>query len=518
VLSTILYDKFGNALEIIDFIPKFESYERPYNPYMFIRKLIPKHGRPRVQIRLRPTFGYGWGTPEKSRGSNHIRYLLSNMSIRLTTNCPISFVVDEVLFEIEDPLYLCLMPDESLKNSISEMCETYLEKTLGGWRNLVKTLTTPFEWQENVIRAAISLKMANFEETGAIVAAMTTSIPSSPKGGNYDYRYCWLRDTYWIVHTLNLIGATKTMEGFLQFLNNVVVEFFQDSYILPVQQVFGISLERRMHEREVHRLPGYHGIGPVRIGSKDAELIQNDVYGSILLALSTSFYDKRLKTEGDEILFRKMEAVGEMARKVYNQPDTGPQGIKTGVHTFCSVMCWAGCDRLAKIANKLNLMESAAYWKTCSESMHLEITQKAWNEDLQSFISVWDSKEIDAFLLMLPQLKFIPASDKRFLSTLDRIEEKLVRNNQFVCSNAGDEVASNSATFQYIAVLASVGRRVEARKIFENMLSLLVHGGMLSETVDPNTREAWGNFPQNTALAGLITCAMKLSKDWDNVF
>jgi GH15 family glucan-1,4-alpha-glucosidase len=98
VLSTTMYDKFGNALEIIDFIPKFESYERPYNPYMFIRKLIPKHGRPRVQIRLRPTFGYGWGTPEKSRGSNHIRYLLSNMSIRLTTNCPISFIVDEVFF------------------------------------------------------------------------------------------------------------------------------------------------------------------------------------------------------------------------------------------------------------------------------------------------------------------------------------------------------------------------------------------------------------------------------------
>lgn len=421
-------------------------------------------------------------------------------------------------FEVDEQLYLCLMPDESLKNSISEMCETYLEKTLGWWRNWVKTLTIPFEWQENVIRAAISLKMANFEETGAIVAAMTTSIPSSPKGGNYDFRYCWLRDTYWIVHTLNLIGATKTMEGFLQFLNNVVVEFLQDSSLTPVQPVFGISLERRMHEREVHRLPGYHGIGPVRIGSKDAELIQNDVYGSIILALSTSFYDKRLKIEGDEILFRKMEAVGEMARKVFNQPDTGPQGTKAGVHTFCSVMCWAGCDRLAKIAEKLNLKESALYWSTCAKGMHDEIMQKAWNEQLGSFISIWETNEVDAFLLMLPQVKFIQPTDQKFLSTLRLIEEKLVRNKTFVCANSQDEVACNSATFQYIAVLVSIGRREEARAIFEHMLSLLVHGGMLSETVDPQNREAWGNYPQNNALAGLITCAMKLSKNWDTAF
>lgn len=130
----------------------------------------------------------------------------------------------------------------------------------------VLTYQIPLEWQDEVIRAAIALKMANFEETGAIVSAMTTSIPHSPKGGNHDFRYCWLRDTFWIVNTLNLIGATSTMEAYLKFLNNIVTDFGENPS--GIQPVFGISLERRLKEREMHRLPGYHGIGPVKIGNR----------------------------------------------------------------------------------------------------------------------------------------------------------------------------------------------------------------------------------------------------------
>jgi len=181
VLSTKLYDKYGNCLEITDFVPKFESWDRDFRPNMLIRIVTPIKGRPRAQIRLRPTFGYGWGTPEKTRGSNHLRYLLSTMTIRLTTNAPISYVADETFFEITEPLYLCLMPDESMKTSLEETCKTFLSKTLNHWRDWVKALTIPFEWQEEVIRACITLKLNSFEETGAIVAAMTTSLPNGPQ-------------------------------------------------------------------------------------------------------------------------------------------------------------------------------------------------------------------------------------------------------------------------------------------------------------------------------------------------
>lgn len=516
VLSTKLYDRNGSCLEVIDLVPRFESFEREYRPNMLIRILKPIKGRPRTTIRLRPTFGYGWGVPEKTRGSNHVRYLLSNMTIRLTTNAPISYVVDEVMFEVDEPLYLCLMPDESLKIPLNEMCNSYLEKTLSWWHKWIKTLTIPVEWQEQVIRSVISLKMANFEETGAIVSAMTTSVPQTPKGGNFDYRYCWIREAQKIVHTLRLIGATTTMEGYLHFLSNVVADFIENSNT-PIQPVFGISLEKRMHEREMHRLPGYRGIGPVKLGSSDSELVQHDVYGAIILSLIPVFYDRRLKATGDEILFKQMEGLGEFARKVYNHPDNGPRGKNTAVHTFSSVMCWVACDRLAKISSVMKYEAKAKYWSGHATTIKEEILNKSFNKEINSFVSAWDSQKVDAYLLLLPELKFISGTDEKFVSTLARIEKTLVKN-QFVLVNEEDEVASNAATFDYVNALVHVGRKEEARKIFENAISNLNSNGMLSETIDPVSKKHWGNFPQNNAIVGLITCAMKLSKDWDDEF
>jgi len=515
VLSTKLFDKSGNCVEIIDCVPRFDSFEREYRPNMLLRTIKPIKGRPRCQVRLRPTFGYGWGVPEKTRGSNHIRYLLSNMTIRLTTNAPISYIVDEVLFEVDEPVYLCLMPDESLKVPLSEMSATYLEKTLAWWRNWVKTLSIPFEWQQEVIRSVITLKMANFEETGAIVSAMTTSIPKSSKGNNYDFRYCWIREAASIVHTLHKVGATSILEGYLKFINNVLSDFI-DNPDVPIQPVFGISLEKRMHEREMHRLPGYRGIGPVRLGSNDSQLNQHDIYGCIIDSLSPLFFDERLK-QGDEAMFKQMEVIGEISKKIYNKADTGPRGATDGNHTFSAVMCWVACDRLARIGRNLKMDDRFEYWSTSANTIKEEVLVKAWNSDINSFVSVWGTDKVDGYLLQLPQVKFIDAQDKRFLGTLARIEKTLIKN-RFVCAEAEDTVSINACTFDYIRALSAVGRNDEARSLFEYMLSNVNSNGMYSETIDPETRTHWGNFPQNSASVGLISCAMQLSKDWDKAF
>jgi len=515
VLSTKLFDKSGNGLEIIDCVPRFESFEREYRPNMLLRTIKAIKGRPRCQIRLRPTFGYGWGVPEKTRGSNHIRYLLSNMTIRLTTNAPISYIVDEVLFEVDEPVYLCLMPDESLKVPLNEMAATYLEKTLNWWGNWIKTLSIPFEWQEQVIRSVITLKMANFEETGAIVSAMTTSVPRGPQGGNYDFRYCWLREAGSIVHTLHKIGATTTLEGYFKFLKNVVADF-TDNSDHPIQPVFGISLEKRMHEREMHRLPGFRGIGPVKLGSNDPEYTQNDVYGCIIDSLLPLFFDQRLK-RGDSIMFKQMEVVGEMAKKSYNQEDNGPRGSKVGNYTFSAVMCWVACDRLAKISQQLEKNDRFEYWASAAKEIKAEILAKAWNSEINSFVSVWGTQSVDSYLLLLSELKFVDANDKQFLGTLARIEKTLIKN-RLVCVNPEDTVSLNSATFDYIRALDSVGRKDEARDLFNYIIKNINSNGMFSETIDPETKIHWGNFPQSSASVGLIACAIRLSKTWDNAF
>jgi len=447
------------------------------------------------------------------------------MTIRLTTNAPISYIVDEVPFEIDETNYFLLMPDESLKEALQDAAEKSISNTLGDWESWVRTLSIPFEWQDEVLRACITLKMGNFEETGAIVAAMTTSIPTSPQADScYDYRYCWLRDAFWVVIGLNRVGATHTMEAYLRFLNNIVANF-QDqlpvddsSQTSNIQPVYGISLETRLYEREMHRLLGYRGLGPVRLGNKDSEAIQNDVYGAVILALTQVFFDRRLRIQGDADLFSRLEKLGNKAIQVYNKPDSGPRGrkLKKEVHTYSSVMCWAACDRLAKISNRLNLPERKKHWDDAAKMIQKEIMTKAWNEKLKSFVSVWEGDTIDAYLLQLPELRFISATDEKYLSTLNLVE-KTLRKKDVITFSPNDDFGLNSASFWYINVLVDVGRKEEARQLFEQMLSK-THHGMLSETIDINTSELWGNFPQSSAMVGLILCAIRLSRDWNEAF
>lgn len=518
VVSTKLYDKHNQALEIIDFVPRFQSWDREFRPNMMIRIVKPIKGRPRAQIRLRPTFGYGWGTPEKTRGSNHIRYLLSTMTIRLTTNAPISYIADEVNFEITEPLYLVLMPDESMKSSLEETSNTFLKKTLDYWKGWVKSLTIPFEWQEPVIRACITLRLNSFEETGAVIAAMTTSIPQGPNGGRWDYRYCWLRDSYWVVRVLNELGATDILENYLRFISNIVSDFTEHAGQKRIQPVYGISLETRLHEREMHRLAGYRGMGPVCLGNRDAESIQHDVFGSLILALTQTFFDRRLETQGTEVLFEDLQIMGNTAIEVFDKPDAGPRGGKTAhaIHTFSSVMCWAACDRLARIAEKIK-SGKADHWKKSADTIKSKIMENAWNSSMNSFVNTWGGDEVDAYLLLLPQIGFIEAKNEKFLSTLQVLEKSLKRGKHIVCFPS-ETIAHNPATFWYIDVLASVGRIEEARSLFEYMLNVLNHVGILSETMDSSTNELWGNFPQSTAMVGLINCAVRLSKPWKGAF
>jgi len=513
VLKTELYNKNGDALEITDFAPRFMMFGRAYRPIMFIRIVKPLAGHPRIRVRIRPTFGYGWGSPEKTRGTNHIRYLLPNFAIRVTTNAPISYIVDEVMFEVTETTSFVLMPDESLKESLSEITTSYLDKTIDYWLEFSRVLSIPFEWQEQVLRSCIALKMCSFEETGAMMASITSSIPVDAKAQGYDLRYCWLRDSSNIIHTLNKLGSTKTMEEFLKYISNIVGSSEGKNGLQPV---YGIALETTLYEKEMHRLAGYRGLGPVRVGNKDYKVIQNDVYGHVILANTQMFFDQRLKNMGDHLLFERLEEIGEHAVKAYNQPDAGPHGLEgesDKVHTYSAVMCWVAADRMAKISAHIKLADRASYWKSRAEEMHKVILEKSWSTSTKSFTTTWGGSEVDGFLLLLPQLGFLKATDEKFASTLAHIEKTLKKGNYIQAGNN----CSTTHTFWYINALAACGRRDEARKVFEVMLKTCNNSGLLSEAVEPETGELWGNFPKTTAMVGLIESALRLSLPWDDV-
>jgi GH15 family glucan-1,4-alpha-glucosidase len=522
VVETVLEDKHGGKIQITDFAPRFRQFGRMFRPAMLVRQVKPISGTPRIHIRVRPAFDYGQGKPETTRGSNHIRYMMPDLTLRLTTDASVTFILDEVPFVLERPISLLLGPDESFTLPVSETCREFLENTDAYWRNWSRSLSLPFEWQDPVIRAAITLKLCSFEETGAIVAAATTSIPEAANSGrNWDYRYCWLRDSYFVVHALNALGATRTMEEYLNYITNIVAAS-EDGYLQPV---FGIALDKNLDEVEVDTLAGYRGMAPVRVGNDAYKQTQNDGYGAVILASAQAFFDRRLEHPGDPAFFQKLERLGEQAAKRWNQPDAGIWEFRAqeAVHTYSSVMCWAACDRLSKIARHLKLEDRANYWSKKAKKIRDEILKHAWNAELESFVSTFDGEAVDGVLLLLPQLGFISVDDRRYARTVDRIEKVLRRGAHMFRYDQADDLglpsnAFNVCTFWYIEALASLGRTKEARGLFEDMLSARNPAGLLSEDIDPASGELWGNFPQTYSMVGLIHCAMRLSKSWEEAF
>ncbi len=428
-------------------------------------------------------------------------------------------VLEENAFVLDRPMYFILGPDETIRESCADAFHTHYRATRHYWQEWSRGLSIPFEWQEAVIRAAITLKLCTFEDTGAVVAALTTSIPEAANTErNWDYRFCWLRDSYFVVQALNRLGATQTMQKYLGYIMNIVAGT-GDAELKPLYGISGRSLTA---EQIVDSLSGYRGMGPVRRGNQAYEQVQNDVYGAVVLSATQYFFDSRLIKSGTEAEFRRLETLGEWARQKYDQPDAGLWEYRgrQRVHTFSSVMCWAACNRLGKIAGKLGEHERAAFWRNEAESIRNVILERAWDPRQKSFTESFGRPEMDASLLTLHDLGFLEADDARFISTVECIARHLLRDMHMFRYDAADdfgepENAFNICTFWYIDALASIGRHDEARDLFENMLSLRNSLGLLSEDIDTQTGALWGNFPQTYSMAGIINAAVRLSRSWE---
>ena len=382
-------------------IPRFKHYARIARPPMLVRKIEPVSGTCLIRIRARPRFGYGAIEPERRLESNHLSFSSPDLSLRITTDVSVTYIAEEVKFALQTPVHLVFGPDDSPSEAIDGMVRDYLEQTVDYWHEWCRYLSVPFEWQDAVLRAAITLKLCSFDESGAIVAALTTSIPEAPNTErNWDYRYCWPRDAYFVVHALNRLGATRTMEDYIRFIATITA-LEPEGRLKPLYPIVpGTSLE----ERIVEGLDGYRGMGPVRVGNAAAGQAQHDAYGSVVMAAAQMFFDQRLPRPGDIALFQILE---------------------NGRH----LLRYAAADDFG-----------------------------------------------------LPKTAFA------------------------VC------------TLWYVDALAAIGRRDEAREIFEHVLSCRNYLGLLSEDIDPATGELWGNYPQTYSMVGLIVSAMRLSKTWEEAF
>jgi len=521
ILKTRLYDTLGQGVEITDFAPRFASRGRFFRPQTVVRRVHLLLGSPRLRIRLRPRFEWGREAPQITRGSNHVRYVGTELTLRLNTDAPISYLIDETAFVVTRTLNFILGPDETLAEGIGDTARNFEQETMTYWRNWSRSLATPLEWQAAVIRAAITLKLSLYEDTGAIVAAMTTSVPEAPGSArNWDYRYCWLRDAFFVVRALNSLSELGTMEDYLRWLTNVMVR----SAGGHVQPLYGIGLEEALPEQIMDHLPGYRDHRPVRIGNQACAHFQHDVYGNIVLGAAQAFHDMRLLNRAGIEQFQHLEAVGERAFAVYDQPDAGMWELRTRsrIHTSSALMSWAACDRLAKIAVRLDLSKRASFWQQRATLIGARILTEAWNEERQAYAESFGGRDLDASVLLMVEVGLIAPTDKRFIATVDALEKYLCDGPYMRRYEAPDdfgrpETAFNICTFWRIDALARIGRRQQAREIFEAMLAVRNHVGLLSEDTHPVTGQMWGNFPQTYSMVGIINCAMRLSVSWESV-
>ena len=522
ILETIAEGTTG-TLRIVDFAPRFRRFGRMFRPPMLVRRLEPVAGRPRVTLRLRPTFNYGGLKPQVTSGSHHARFVGDNAVLRLTTDGSITYILHETEFGLDRPITLIVGADESITEDPDSLGRSFLAQTEAYWQGWVRDLNIPFDWQAAVIRAAITLKLCSFEDTGAVLAALTTSVPEAagtPR--TWDYRFSWLRDSFFTVNALNRLSATRTMEGFVRFIVDIVEGGSSRGEADQIAPLFPIAPGTDTAERLIDTLPGYRGYGPVRTGNAAVTQRQNDTYGSMVMTAAQMFWDERLPRHGDMELYRQLCVVGNEAHKAALTPDAGlwEYREREEVHTFSAAMCWAAQHRLGMIARRVGADAESREWLARAGVLRQEVLQRATMPEGGWLSGVLDRDMADASSLVLPEIGLLRSDDPRFHATLEVIGKRLMKNGFLMRYVEADDFGKPSnafllCTFWYIDALASVGRRDEALELFNNVLGQRNHVGLLSEDIDPKTGELWGNFPQTYSQVGLILSAMRLSRTWE---
>ena len=394
VLRTVWSGEDG-SFELVDFAPRFQLYHRFFKPSMLVRILRPLSGEPRARIRCRPTYEYGLEDIGRWRASNHIEFTGFPTPVRLTTNVPLTYVEDERPFLLEHDRHLVLTWGEPLEAGLEETAERFLERTLDYWRRWVKGTRVPRDYQHEVVRSALALKLHQYEDTGALLAATTTSLPEHPGSGrNWDYRFCWLRDAYFTLNALERLGHSEEMEHFLEFLRNLCEE--RGGVLQPAYRINGDSSAT---ERELEHLSGYNGDGPVRIGNQAFEHVQNDVYGEMVLGVSRLFLDARFVGQvARHTAVDMMDVLVSQIDSRLEEPDAGLWEFRgrTRLHSFSVLMHWAGARRAGEVADALEAPELAAHAREVEARARELLETRCWNEEIGAITQVAGEPQLDA--------------------------------------------------------------------------------------------------------------------------
>ncbi len=521
--TNILCTEFKSAageFELIDFMPRYKISDNEYfAPAEIYRYLRPKSGSPSFRVIYKPSFNYGREQTAHIREDNYIRTyskVKPTECIYLYTSTNPDDILESREIVLTRQEFLLLSHNQKLINI--DLDRVYLEyqRTKVYWLNMTNRSRKYEKYNEEILRSLLLLKMLSFHSSGAVLAALTTSIPETiGEVRNWDYRFCWLRDASMSIETLLRMGHYYAAQRFLHYIKGIL-KSKDDSF----QIMYGIRGERELIEIELPHLAGYENSKPVRIGNAAHSQRQNDVFGYLLNVII--HYYEFFPGSLDEI-----EDIWEIVRNIsrtvsthWEKPDRGiwEIRIKEKHFVFSKVMSWVAMDRASKIAVMLNKPYYAETWRSIAEDIKEEVFRNGWNEDLQTFTQTYGIPDLDASLLLMAEYGFIDANDPRYIKTVIAVKNSLFYNGLVYRYKNTDDFGKPSSsfticTFWLIQALFRIGMKDDAQALFESMLLCGNHVGLYSEDIDFTTRRLLGNFPQAYSHLALINTAILFSEE-----
>jgi GH15 family glucan-1,4-alpha-glucosidase len=499
-----------------DFAPRIRIYERQFRPPMLVRKVELLEGEPAITVSCQPRGDYGKVVPEAVIGSNHIRYLNLEQQVRLTTDIPLTYILKEKSFILDQDRYLVLTYGEPLEAPLKETAEEFLRKTTEDWQAWVKSSYLPDLYQEEIIRSALVLKLHQFEDTGGIIASGSTSLPEfHDSTRNWDYRYCWFRDTHYTLRAFNQIGHFEELEKYFDFLYNILHNA-TDS----LQPLYSISGEKKLYEVTLD-LAGYLGNQPVRVGNKAYVQSQHDVYGQLLVSLLPLYTDKRLifgrKNSYHKIVPWLLDQIG----RTLSLPDSGLWEFRkeVQVHTYTLLFHWAGAKAALKIAGRFGdvvMMNKARQLAAAAG----ELIERAYDPSRKLYTQAIGSVNLDASTLTMITMDYLDHRSEKARDHIAALEKELLtEKGLFYRYKHYDDFGFPESTFLvcafwYVDALACVGRIDDAIRHLDQLLTFGNHLGIFSEDATSDGSQ-WGNFPQTYSHVGLINAACRIGRKLD---
>lgn len=504
--------------EVIDFAPRFQHHNRYHKPLQFFRKIRRVSGQPRIKIICDPRGNYGEQTPEVFAGSNHINFRGLHVNVRLTTNASKTYLTEKKSFLLTEDIYMVLSTDEPFDAPLKETFEEFYYKTREHWRLWVKETFIPGQFQREVIRSAITIKLHQFEDTGAIMAAGTTSLPEYPGSGrNWDYRYCWLRDSYFSLSALNSMGHFEEAERYLQFIHNVALD------LKDLQPMYRINGDSEIQEKELE-LKGYLNNRPVRIGNAAYFQKQFDAYGQVILSLLPLYTDERIIHREQVVNLEIIKNLLTEIEKCMDEPDAGTWELRgrKAKHLGTYIFHWAGAKAAYKIGEYYEdgpLKEKAMEVAKLSE-LNIEL---CYSDEFECYMADQNREHFDATGFLLIIMNYLNTEDARTTKHFQRLQKELLSPEGMIYRyRAADDFGDTHAcfticTYWYIESLICLGFLKEAEDSLRNIIQHANHVGLLSEDLSSEDGGQWGNFPQTYSHVGLINAVCRLSRKRDQM-